>query len=76
VLLAGDICYEKPLADRAMAWFRDLARGGMLVLLGDPGRTYLPRTGLLPIARHTVPTTRELEDRDERETQVWRVPGA
>ncbi|QJE72104.1 methyltransferase [Aerophototrophica crusticola] len=74
VLLAGDICYERPFAERALAWFRDLTRAGTLVLMGDPGRTYLPRTGLEPLATYTVPTTRELEDREQRETTVWRVP--
>jgi len=75
IVLAGDICYERPLAERVMAWFRHLAAGGTPVLMGDPGRTYLPRTGLLRLATYTVPTTRELEDRDTRETTVWRVPG-
>lgn len=76
VLLAGDICYERPLAEGAMAWFRDVAATGTLVLFGDPGRTYLPREGLAHVATYTVPTSRELEDRDERETKVWRVPAA
>lgn len=73
VLLAGDICYERPFAERAMAWFRSLSAAGTTVLLGDPGRSYLPGEGLEAVATYAVPTTRELEDREVRETTVWRV---
>lgn len=73
VVLAGDVCYEKPLADRVMRWLRDLAGGGISVLLGDPGRTYLPKDGLDWIVRYAVKTTRELEDTDVRNAVVWRV---
>lgn len=75
LILAGDICYERPLAGRVEAWLKRLARTGTTVLLGDPGRAYLPKDGLEPIARYAVPTTRELEDREVRETAVWRVAG-
>ncbi len=75
VLLVGDVCYEKPMADRVTAWLRDRAAAGTLVLLGDPGRAYLPTDGLERVADHTVPTTLELEDKEERVTTVWRVAG-
>lgn len=73
VITAGDICYEQPMAERAIAWLRRRAAEGSLVLLGDPGRSYLPRSGLLERARYEVPTSRELEDREVRETVVWEV---
>jgi len=73
VVLAGDVCYEKPMADRVIAWFRQLAARGVTILIGDPGRAYLPGTGLIEVARYLVPTTLELEDRTERETIVWRL---
>jgi predicted nicotinamide N-methyase len=44
-----------------------------VVLLGDPGRAYLPKAGLVPIATYTVPTSLDLEDREARETTVWRL---
>jgi predicted nicotinamide N-methyase len=72
-VLVGDMCYERPLAERLTAWLRRLAGAGVVVLLGDPGRAYLPKSGLLPLARYRVPTSRELEDRDEREGVVWRL---
>jgi predicted nicotinamide N-methyase len=74
VALAGDICYEEPMASRAMTFLRRIAsRRGRLALLGDPGRAYLPREGLIERARYLVPTSRELEDREGREGVVWEV---
>jgi predicted nicotinamide N-methyase len=73
VVLAGDMCYERPLAERLTQWLRALAARGVAVLLGDPGRAYLPTTGLEALARYDVPTTLELEDRLSREGVVWRM---
>jgi predicted nicotinamide N-methyase len=73
VITAGDVCYEQPMAGRVTAWLRNLARSGGVVLLGDPGRAYLPTDGLCERSRYLVPTSRELEDRDSREGVVWRV---
>jgi predicted nicotinamide N-methyase len=73
VVLAGDVCYERPMADRVTRWLRALAARGATVLLGDPGRSYFPSLGLERLARYDVPTTRELEDRDLRETGVWQL---
>ena len=73
VVLAGDVCYERPMAEKVIAWFRALAGRGVAVLMGDPGRAYLPQSGLLELARYWVPTSLELEDRTERETIVWRL---
>jgi predicted nicotinamide N-methyase len=73
VVTAGDVCYEQPMAERVTVWLRALAGRGSLVLLGDPGRTYLPSVGLRERARYLVPTTRDLEDRDTRDGVVWRV---
>jgi predicted nicotinamide N-methyase len=73
VITAGDVCYEQPMAGRVTAWLRALTRSGSLVLLGDPGRAYLPAEGLRERARYLVPTSRELEDRETREAVVWEV---
>ena len=76
VVTAGDVCYERPMADRVTAWLRVLAGHGSLVLLGDPGRAYLPSKGLVERAHYIVPTSREIEDRDTRDGIVWEVlPG-
>jgi predicted nicotinamide N-methyase len=71
VILAGDICYEKPLAERVMAWLATARAGGATVLIGDPGRSYFPKTGLTRLAEYQVPTTRELEDFAVKKTAVW-----
>ena len=73
VVLVGDMCYERPLAERIEAWLRRLAGEGVDVLIGDPGRTYLPKSGLEKLVSYAVMTTRELEDTDVRNTSVWRV---
>ena len=74
VILAGDICYEAPMAARILPWLRAMAGAGANVLLADPGRAYFCATGLETVARFTVPTTRELEDRDTREVVIARIP--
>jgi predicted nicotinamide N-methyase len=73
VVLAGDVCYEQPMAGRATAWLRRLAATGTDVLLGDPGRSYRPADGLVELARYRVPTSLDLETRTECETVVWRL---
>ena len=74
VILAGDICYEKPLAARVMAWLAAATAQGARVLIGDPGRSYFPRQGLEKLAEYQVPTTRELEDMEVKKTSVWALP--
>ena len=74
VILAGDICYEKPLAERVMAWLGTARAAGATVLIGDPGRSYFPREGLAKLAEYQVATTRELEDMEVKKTAVWTLP--
>jgi len=74
VILAGDICYEKPLAAKVLARLAAARGAGATVLIGDPGRSYFPRTGLAKLAEYQVPTTRELEDMAVKKTAVWALP--
>lgn len=67
VVLAGDVWYERSMAERVMAW---LARSRADVLLGDPGRAYLPQTGLVELAAYDVPTTRDLEGVELKRVRV------
>lgn len=71
LICAGDVFYEKPMAERVLAWLTEAASGGTRVLIGDPGRTYLPREGLQMLAEYRVPTTRELEDQEVKRTRIW-----
>jgi predicted nicotinamide N-methyase len=72
VILAGDVFYEKPFADRLIPWFCDLARQGADILVGDPGRAYLPKEHMQALAVCQVPVTRALEDAEVKRTTVWR----
>ena len=74
VVLAGDVFYDKPFAERLTPWFMSLKARGAEVLVGDPGRAYLPRAGLERLAAYEVPVTRALEDTEVKRTTVWRVP--
>ena len=69
----ADMEVEKPMAERVIGWFRGLARDGVLVIIGDPGRAYVPKTGLEALAKFAVPTSLDLEDREVRDTVVWRL---
>jgi predicted nicotinamide N-methyase len=73
VIFAGDVCYEAPMTAHILPWLRGLVAAGAEVLIADPGRAYLPKAGLAPIARYSVPTTRELEDRESREVTIHRL---
>jgi predicted nicotinamide N-methyase len=75
VILAGDVCYEEIMAGRMVEWLRLAARGGTRVLLGDPGRTYLP-AGLERLASYRVRTSRELEDAEIKESAVFTFAGS
>ena len=74
LICAGDICYEKPMADRVLAWLQLARDAGAQVLVGDPGRSYFPRGQLEKLAEYQVPTTRELEDFEVKRTGVYRLP--
>ncbi|HVV41214.1 MAG TPA: methyltransferase [Nitrobacter sp.] len=71
VILAGDIFYERETAERAFAFLSQQTLRGATVLIGDPGRTYLPKERLTKLAEHSVPVTRELEDAEIKRTAVW-----
>jgi predicted nicotinamide N-methyase len=76
VLLAADTWYESPLADRVLPWLRGASAAGIRILVGDPGRKYLPApaaSGLIQLATYPVKTTTTLEDRDVVEGHVFEV---
>ncbi|MBO3762483.1 methyltransferase [Ciceribacter sp. L1K22] len=72
VVLAGDVFYDAALAGRIVSWFEYLAAKGVEILVGDPGRTYLPKTRLAAVAVYEVPVSRVLEDSEVKKTTVWR----
>jgi predicted nicotinamide N-methyase len=71
VILAGDVCYEAAFAARVMPWLGRAQDQGIEVLLGDPGRRYLPLDDLEELATYEVRTTTELEDLDRKRGWVY-----
>jgi predicted nicotinamide N-methyase len=75
LVLCGDVCYEAPMTAGIMPWLRDMARTAE-VWIADPGRAYLPKTGLEPFASYRIATTLELEDRTSRDVVFYRLCAA
>ncbi len=73
VVLAGDCWYEARLAGRVLPWLRRAVARGLDVLVGDPGRRYLPADELVELATYDVRTTSDLEDMDRRTGHVYRL---
>jgi predicted nicotinamide N-methyase len=71
VVLAGDVCYDREMSERVLPFLGKAWLGGAAVYLGDPGRPYVPREGLLEMATFDVPDT---EGPQVRRTTVWRLP--
>jgi predicted nicotinamide N-methyase len=74
LVLVGDAFYERPLAERLLPYLERVRASGALVLVGDPGRAYLPRDRFEEVARYDVPVSRVLEDVDVKPTTIWRLP--
>ena len=72
VVLAGDVFYSRPMTDRVLPFLERAATRGATVLVGDPGRAYLPRDRFAQVATYEVPVTRSLESVDIKTTTVWR----
>jgi predicted nicotinamide N-methyase len=70
-ILVGDLFYEKQIASRCYDWLLIAHMKGIDVLIGDPGRTYLPKEKLTEVASYQVPVTRDLEDMEIKKTGVW-----
>ncbi len=71
LVVAGDVCYERRLTDRLIAFLRRAKENGVDVLLADPGRAYLPRHQLDEIASYDVATTLALEGVEGKRTTIW-----
>ena len=71
VILCGDLFYEQATAARAVAFLGRHAALGTTILIGDPGRAYLPKDRLVKQCEYAVPVTRDLVDQDIKRTAVW-----
>jgi predicted nicotinamide N-methyase len=73
VVLAGDVFYSRPMTERVLPFLQRARARGARVLVGDPGRAYLPRTQLTEVASYDVPVVRALEDTDVKRSTVWQL---
>ena len=73
IVLVGDLFYEQGLAMRVFNWLSAAKSKGVVVLIGDPGRSYLPKDKLVAVAHYSVPVTRDLEDAEIKKTAVWMI---
>ena len=73
LVLVGDLFYERPLAERVLAFIEAARADGADVLVGDPRRSYFPKDRFRQVAEYQVPVTRELEDAEIKRTAVWRL---
>lgn len=73
VILAADLWYEQPMADAVTQWMRQAAVAGAKVLLGDRGRAFFPRFGLVPLAQYSIPSSPEVEQGAITVAGVWRL---
>ena len=71
VVLAGDVCYDREMTERVLPFLAAARAAGAEVLIGDPGRPYLPAGRLERVSVHDVPET---EGEGIRRTTVWRLP--
>ncbi len=73
VVLAGDAFYDRDMAGLMLPFLERASQAGALVLVGDPGRAYLPRERLAEVAAYDVPVERVIEDADVKLATVWRL---
>ena len=73
VILAGDVFYEQEMSNIILSDLRKFARLGILVLVGDPGRTYFPKEGVKKLAQYPVETPIYLEEQNITETTIWQI---
>ncbi len=74
LVLAGDISYERPMAERMFSWLQRCRRARVDVLVGDPGRAFLPRHLLQEVAGSELPTEVAVENVAVRRASVFRIP--
>jgi predicted nicotinamide N-methyase len=73
VVLAGDCWYDARLAERVLPWLQRARAHGIDVVVGDPGRRFLPVDALVELASYEVRTTTELEDLARTRAWVYRL---
>jgi predicted nicotinamide N-methyase len=71
VVLAGDIWYSRPLAERVLGFLERARAGDATVLAGDIGRAFLPRHRFRVLDTRDIAVLADLEDSDVKRTMIW-----
>jgi predicted nicotinamide N-methyase len=71
VVLAGDVFYDAKMSARVQPWLLAARASGSTVVVGDPGRHYLPRALMRELGAYDVPTTRDLEGVEVKRVVVY-----
>jgi len=73
IVFCGDVFYDKSMADKVLGLIDRFLDRGTDVLVGDPGRSYLPKSRLTELAVYSVPVVGALEDNEIKRTGVYRI---
>jgi len=73
VILAGDVFYQRELAELALSFLRAAASAGAEVLVADPGRAFVPVESLTALARYEVPVLTTIENAPVKTVTVYRL---
>jgi predicted nicotinamide N-methyase len=73
VVLAGDVFYQRQLAELALRFLRAAASAGAAVLVADPGRAFVPAASLTALTRYEVPVLTTIEDASVKTVTVYRL---
>ncbi|TPK24481.1 methyltransferase [Mesorhizobium sp. B2-5-9] len=73
LVLAGDVFYGQGVALGMMPFLDRCLAAGIEVLVGDPGRAYLPRSRLRLLAEYKVPDFGEAKDAALKPSAVFRL---
>jgi predicted nicotinamide N-methyase len=73
VVLAGDVFYQRELAELALRFLRAAAGTGADVLVADPGRAFVPAGSLTALDRYQVPVLTAIEDAPVKSVTVYRL---
>jgi len=73
VVLAGDVFYQRELAELALRFLRAAADAGADVLVADPGRAFVPAAALTTMTRYQVPVLTAIEDAPVKSVTIYRL---
>lgn len=73
LVFCGDVFYDRQMAGAVTGFMDRLIDAGIDVLVGDPGRSYLPKARLTELGVYKVPVVGALEDNEIKKTAVYRV---